>query len=426
MMVALLFISLAFMLCIGVPVYLCLALSALLTLIFSGTLPPEAVAQRMFSGVDKFSLMSVPFFIFAANIMNRGGLAPRIVAFTNTLVGHVNGGMAQTVVLACMFLGAVSGSAPATVVAICALMLKMMTEAGYGQGFTIGLIMASSSVAVIIPPSIGMIVYGSVTGTSVGELFVAGFFPGLVYGMVFMIYAWWYAKKKGVKLLPKADWATRFKAFKSAAWALGIPVVIIGGIYGGVCTPTEVAGIATIYAAVIALFVYREMDIKDLWATAYQSAMGTAQVMVILAGAGAFSWLMSRYQVPGYLSSLVTSFGTSETAVLLVINVLLLIAGMFIDPASIQTIMSPLFLPIATKVGVSPVHLGIIMVVNGAIGMFTPPFGLNLFVASSCTGIGLGLLIRTVLPWILLSVFALLLITYIPAISMFLPDMLYR
>lgn len=426
MMVAVLFISLAVMLCIGVPVYLCLALSSLLTLLLSGTLPPEAVAQRMFSGVDKFSLMSVPFFIFAANIMNRGGLAPRIVNFTNTLVGHLNGGLAQTVVLACLFLGAVSGSAPATVVAICALMLKIMTEAGYGRAFSIGLIMAASSVAVIIPPSIGMIVYGSVTGTSVGELFVAGFFPGLVYGLVFMVYSWFYAKRTGVRLMPKASWKERGEAFRSAAWALGIPVVIIGGIYGGVCTPTEVAGIATVYSAFVALFVYREMRFKELWETARESAVGTAQVMVILAGAGAFSWLMSRYQVPAALSSLVTSFGASEVPVLMVINILLLIAGMFIDPASIQTIMSPLFLPVATQVGVSPVHLGIIMVVNGAIGMFTPPFGLNLFVASSCTGIGLSTLIRSVLPWIALSLFALLLITYIPAISLCLPDLLYR
>lgn len=425
-MVALLFSLLGIALVLCVPVFLALSISSLITLAIATPIPLEIVIQRFFSGIDKFSLMAVPFFIFAANVMNRGGLAPRIVKFANALVGHLNGGIAFTVVISCMFLGAVSGSAPATVIAICTLMLPMLIEAGYGKGFSIGLIMASSSVAVIIPPSIGMIVFGSVTGTSVGELFIAGFIPGIVYGSFFLLLSYFYARIKKVRLQPKAKAIDIWKTFKEAGFALGVPIVIIGGIYGGLCTPTEAAGIAAVYSIIVSLFVYREMTFNDLIKQAHKSAVGTAQVMIILAGASVFSWVMTRFQVPVMLTEAVMSLGTDKFQILLMINFILLIAGMFLDPASIQTIMAPLFLPVATGVGVNPVHLGIIMVVNGAIGMFTPPFGLNLFVASSATGIPLSNLIKTVWPWILISIAALLLITYFPSIAMVLPDLLMR
>ncbi len=425
-MVTVLFSILGIGLVIGMPVYSSLAISSLAALAISTSIPLEVVAQRMFAGINSFTLMAVPFFIFTANVMSKGGLAPRIVKLSNALVGHVNGGPAFTVVLSCMFLGAVSGSAPATVVAICTLMLSMMVAAGYSQAFSIGLIMASASVAVIIPPSIGMIVYGSVTGTSVGELFVAGFLPGVVYGGSFMLLSYVYAR---IKRLPLANRATRtelWAAFKQALFALGVPIVIIGGIYGGICTPTEAAGISAVYAIIVGMFVYKEITWKDLVKVAYDSAVGTAQVMVILAGAGVFAWVMTRFQVPAMLTEAVMSLGTSRFAILMMMNLILLLAGMFLDPASIQTIMSPLFLPVALTVGVNPVHLGIVMVVNGAIGMFTPPFGLNMFVASGVTGIPLSNLMKTVWPWIVTSLVALFLITYVPGIAMLLPDLLYR
>lgn len=425
-MVTVLFSILGIGLVIGMPVYSSLAISSLAALAISTSIPLEVVAQRMFAGINSFTLMAVPFFIFTANVMSKGGLAPRIVKLSNALVGHVHGGPAFTVVLSCMFLGAVSGSAPATVVAICTLMLSMMVAAGYSQAFSIGLIMASASVAVIIPPSIGMIVYGSVTGTSVGELFVAGFLPGVVYGGSFMLLSYVYAR---IKRLPLANRATRtelWAAFKQALFALGVPIVIIGGIYGGICTPTEAAGISAVYAIIVGMFVYKEITWKDLVKVAYDSAVGTAQVMVILAGAGVFAWVMTRFQVPAMLTEAVMSLGTSRFAILMMMNLILLLAGMFLDPASIQTIMSPLFLPVALTVGVNPVHLGIVMVVNGAIGMFTPPFGLNMFVASGVTGIPLSNLMKTVWPWIVTSLVALFLITYVPGIAMLLPDLLYR
>jgi C4-dicarboxylate transporter DctM subunit len=271
-----------------------------------------------------------------------------------------------------------------------------------------------------------MIVYGSVTGTSVGELFVAGFLPGVVYGGSFMLLSYVYAR---IKRLPLANRATRtelWAAFKQALFALGVPIVIIGGIYGGICTPTEAAGISAVYAIIVGMFVYKEITWKDLVKVAYDSAVGTAQVMVILAGAGVFAWVMTRFQVPAMLTEAVMSLGTSRFAILMMMNLILLLAGMFLDPASIQTIMSPLFLPVALTVGVNPVHLGIVMVVNGAIGMFTPPFGLNMFVASGVTGIPLSNLMKTVWPWIVTSLVALFLITYVPGIAMLLPDLLYR
>lgn len=424
-MIAVLFGLFFLMLFANIPVFMALTTSSAVVLDMFTNLAPEMVLQRMFAGVNKFSLMAVPYFIFAANVMNRGGLAPRLLDFCNTLVGHKRGGLAYTVVLTCMFLGAVSGSAPATVVAICSIMLPAMVKAGYGRGFSVGLIMAAASVAVIIPPSIGMIIYGTVTNTSIGELFVAGFIPGIVYGAVFMLYSFYYAVKHKIPVQPKATARQVWNAFKEAGWALGIPAVILGGVYGGFCTPTESAGIAAVYSILVSCFVYKELKFKDLVKVAYESAVGTAQVMIILAGASVFAWVMTRFQVPTILANSLTEFAETKFMILMVINVILLIAGMFLDAGSIQTIMAPLFLPVALQYGINPVHLGIIMVVNGAIGMFTPPFGLNLFVAAGITKIPLAELSRKVWVWIILSLIALLLITYIPPISMFMPGLLY-
>lgn len=421
-----LFILLFVMLALNIPVFMALTASSAVIMTTCTNISAEIILQRMFSGIDKFSLMAVPFFIFAANVMNRGGLAPRILKFANTIVGHKRGGLAYTVVISCMFLGAVSGSAPATVIAICSIMLPMMLESGYGKAFSVGLIMAASSVAVIIPPSIGMIVYGTVTGTSIGELFIAGFLPGIVYGVAFMLYSRYYACKNDIPMLPKATAKEVGTAFKSAGWALGIPVVIIGGIYGGFFTPTESAGIVAVYSIFVGCLIYRELSFKDLIKVAYESAVGTAQVMIILAGASVFAWLLTRFQVPTMLANLITDAASNKFLVLLFINIILLIAGMFLDAASIQTIMSPLFLPVAINFGIHPVHLGIIMVVNGAIGMFTPPFGLNLFVASGITKIPLSELMKSVWIWIAISCAALLVITYIPQISMLLPNLIFR
>jgi len=414
---------------LNLPIYLALILSSAVALIGLTQFPPEILIQRMFSGIDSFTLMAIPFFIFAANLMNRGGLASRIVKLANMLVGHIPGGLAFAVTLACMFLGTVSGSSPATVVAICSIMMPMMIQAGYGQAFTIGLIIAASSVAVIIPPSIGMIIYGAVTGTSVGELFAAGFLPGIIYGFLFMAYSYYYAKKKKIPVRPRAGLREIGGALRDASFALGFPVVVLGGIYGGICTPTEAAGIGCVYSIVVGLFVYREMSLKDLPGVAFESSLSTAQQLIILAGASVFAWMMTRFQVPAALAGNIMAYGMSEFTVLMLMNIVMLIAGMLIDPASFQMILAPIFLPIAVKFGVHPVHLGIIMVVNGAIGMFTPPFGLNLFVATGITKVPLREIIKpeVVGPWIILGIGALLIITYLPAeVILLLPKLLAR
>lgn len=408
----------------SVQVYIALALSTVVAIAFFTNIPLEILPQRMFAGIDKFSLMAVPFFILAANVMNGGGLSKRILNFAKALIGHKKGGLAMTVVLSCMFFGAVSGSSPATVIAIGALMLPALKEAHYGEDFSVGLITSSAAVAVIIPPSIGMIVYGSVTGVSVGELFMAGLGPGIVYGAVFMLYSYYYAKKNKLQTEKKASLREIWLAFVDAVWALGIPVLILGGIYGGIFTPTEAAAVAAVYSIFISIFVYRDLDFKGLINETINSAVGTAQVMILLAAASVFSWILTRQQVPQALAEALMSISNSKVAILLMINAILLIVGMFIDPASSTTILAPLFLPLALSFGIDPVHLGIIMVVNGALGMFTPPFGLNLFVATGISDLSISKIIRGAVPFIILSLITMAIITFVPQISLWLPSVL--
>jgi len=419
-----LFVLMMVLLLGSVPVYVSLGLSATVVLALFTSLPLEVLAQRMFSGIDKFSLMAVPFFILAANVMKGGGLSIRILKLAQALVGHYKGGLAMTVVLACMFFGAVSGSSPATVIAIGGLMLPALRQANYGESFTLGLITSSSAVAVIIPPSIGMIVYGSVTGTSVGDLFMAGIGPGILFGGVFIIYSYYHAKKHKIETLKRANAKEIWFAFKEAGWALGIPVLILGGIYGGFFTPTEAAAVASVYAIFVSLFIYKDLRLKGLWDETYESAIGTAQVMILLAAASVFSWLLTRQQVPQAMTEALMAISNSKFAILLMINVLLLITGMFIDPASSTTILAPLLLPLALSYGIDPVHLGIIMVVNGAIGMYTPPFGLNLFVATGISTVSISRIIQGVIPFIILSLITMALVTYLPIISLWLPQMM--
>lgn len=423
-MVAILFIALFVLLLSGVPVFIALALSSIVALFGFTNVPLEVVAQRMHAGIDKFSLMAIPFFILAANVMQGGGLSKRILSLANALVGHLRGGLAMTVVIASIFFGAISGSSPATVIAIGGLMLPALKKAGYNDGFSNGLITSSSAVAVIIPPSIGLIVYGSVTGVSVGDLFMAGFLPGILFGVAFMVYSYYFAVKNKIPTTKKTNGKELWDAFKNSIWALGIPFIIVAGIYGGVFTPTESAAVASVYAIFIAIVIYKDLDIKGLGKAAIETGVGTAQIMILLSAASIFAWVLTKFQVPQNLAQLMVSISDSKLAILLMMNIIMLIAGMFIDSASFTIILAPLFLPIATSFGIDPVHLGIIMILNGAIGMFTPPFGLNLFVASGVSKQPVAKIIPGVMPFILLSLITLALITYIEQISLFLPNIM--
>ena len=424
-MVVFLFISLLLLLVLSAPVLTSLGFSAFMSLAFFSDINLMVSTQRLLGGIDKFSLMSVPFFILAANVMKNGGIARRILDWARAFVVHLSGGLAMTTEVACMFFGAVSGSSPATVVAIGGLMYPALKKDGYGAGFSTGLITSSGSVALLIPPSISAIIYGASTGASVGALFMAGIGAGLLYGAFFLIYCYWYARKNNIRREAKTSLPDRWKATKSASWALGIPIIIMGGIYAGIFTPTEASGVSAMYAILIAMFVYREMDFKTLIKTCIDSAETTAQVMMLLAAASLFGYVLTVGQVPQTLAHALINSDVGKISFLMLVNVMLVVAGMFIDGSSAIVILAPLLYPLAVQLGVNPIHFGVIMVANAAIGMFTPPFGLNLFVAQPITGEKMSSIIRGVMPFVFISLVALLVITYWAELSLFLPRLIY-
>ena len=408
----------------GTPIFIAMLSATLAVTWFFVGLPLEGIVQRFLSGIDKFSLLAIPLFIFSANIMRTGGLSTRIIALSQALVGHLPGGMALTTIVACMLFGAVSGSSPATVVAIGGIVLPALKDAGYGEQFSVGLITSSASVALIIPPSIGMIVYGVVTGTSVGDLFLSGVIPGLLLGLTFMAWSFVFAVRHRLPLSPAPTLRQVWAAFRDAGWALGVPVVIIGGIYGGVFTPTEAAAVACVYAIAVTALVYGEMSPRRLMECAIESAAGTAQIMILIGAASGLAWLLTIEQIPQQLSGALLGFSDSRIMILLMMNLILIIAGMFIDPTSITMIFAPIFLPICLAMDISPVHLGLILVVNSAIGMYTPPFGFNLFVASGISRLSIDRMVPGVMPFILCGIIAVLIITFVPQLSLWLPEAL--
>ncbi|MCJ7618466.1 MAG: TRAP transporter large permease subunit [Desulfobacterales bacterium] len=427
MIAPILFFLLAVLLVVGVPIFVALSGAVLLVFALFSDMPLVIIIQRMFAGINKFALMSIPFFILAANLMGKGGISKRIIKLANIMVGSFPGGLGMTTILACMFFGAISGSSPATVVAIGALLYPALIEQKYGEGYSVGVITSSGSLGIIIPPSVTMIVYGAVTGSSVGTLFIAGFGAGFVYALSYMIYTFFFAKKKkDIVVLEKPSMKEILKALADSAWGIGVPVIILGGIYGGVFTPTEAAAVAVVYALVVALFVYRELDLKGLYEVLRDSAIIVAQIMILLASASVFAWILTSEGITVAVAEALVGISSKKYVILALINIIVLIAGMFIDGASIIMILAPLFYPIAMQASIDPIHLGIILTVNCAIGMFTPPFGLNLFVASSITKLSIIKISRGVMPFIIMSIIALLLITYIPEISLWLPRQIYK
>jgi C4-dicarboxylate transporter DctM subunit len=424
-MISLFLILLPVMLVFGAPIFIALAGSVLGSLWIEGTVPMAIVIERMFAGLDKFSLMAIPFFILTGNLMSVGGLSQRIIGLANLLIGRFTGGMGMTAVASSMFFGAISGSSPATVVAVGSLLHPALKKAGYRPSFSIGVVVASGSLGIIIPPSIVMIVYAAVTGVSVGALFMAGISAGVLYALCYLPYCYYVAKRDGVERTPAPSVVQILTGFKDAAWGLGIPVVVLGGIYGGVFTPTEAAAVSVIYAFVVSAFIYREKTMKELFDTLVSSATTTAQVMIILASASVLAWFLTSNGLALSIANVVLSLSDNPYHIFLLINVTVLIVGMFLDAASIMVILAPLFYQIGVKVGIDPVHMGVVLTVNGAIGMFTPPFGLNLFVASTMKGVDYAQAVKGVLPFIGISLVALAILTYLPIISMWLPRLVY-
>lgn len=415
---------LSLLLVFGFPIFLALALPVLGFLALTTETPPMLVIQRLFSGIDKFPLMAIPFFILAGNLMATGGLSRRLNRLAVALVGPLPGGLAMTSVSSSMFFSAISGSSPATVVAVGKLMLPTMSEAKYSRPFSIGLLMGAGSLGIVIPPSIFMIVYGSVTGVSIGALFLAGIGAGLVYGAAFLLVAYVYARIRG--LAGTGGWSgTEIRAaLRDSAWGLAIPVIVLGGIYGGLFTPTEAAAVTVTYAAFVTLVIYREMDLRGVYDVLMDSAITTAQVMIIVAAASAFAWYLTTSGFGMAVQGMLAGVGSDPLTVLIAVNAVVLVAGMFLDPNSIVIILVPFLFTLATSVGIDPVHLGVMIAVNAAIGMFTPPLGLNLFVAGS-----LGITYREAamgsLPFIAVALVALILIALVPGISLWLPAQVY-
>ena len=410
----------------GMPVSISLGLTVL-TFIFGFTqVPLESVALKLFTGIEKFEIMAIPFFILAGNFLTHGGVARRMINFATSMVGHWHGGLALAGVLACALFAAVSGSSPATVVAIGSILLPAMTKAGFPNKFGAGVITTSGALGILIPPSIVMVMYSVSTNTSVGALFLAGVIPGAVLALMLGFTTWWRARKFGYPRQPKATYAQRIKALKDSFWGLLLIVVVMGGIYTGIFTPTEAAAMAAVYAFIIAVFVYKDMGLKDVPRVLLNSANMSAMLLYIITNAVLFSFVLANENIPQQLADWLVGMGLGQIAFLLVVNILLLVAGNFMEPSSIVLIMAPILFPVAMKLGIDPVHFGILIVVNMEVGMCHPPVGLNLYVASGITKMGITELTIAVWPWLLTMLGFLVLVTYWPPLSLWLPHLLMK
>jgi len=410
---------------IGVPVAYALCLSVSFVLFYYMDLPQVLITNTMFSGIDSFSFMAVPFFMLAGAFMSAGGVTKRLVGVAQAMVGSFTGGLAQAVAVAGMFFAAISGSSAATTAAIGSTMVNEMERKGYRRELATGIVAASGTVGIVIPPSITFVVYGVIANVSIGDLFMGGVLPGLLMGGVMCSMGWYIAKKEGIPPEGSFSIVRLLLTLKDAFWALMTPVIIIGGIYGGIFTPTEAAAVAAVYGIVVGLFIYRELKITDFPEIVFKAVIGSTLIMFLVGAAKAFGWLMTNLQIPHHVGAAVVSLTSSPIVFLLIMNVLLLVLGTLVNASAAVVILTPIFLPVAMHMGIDPLHFGVIMVVNLAIGCITPPVGLDLFVASAITKVPLEKVMKATLPYLFSLICALLIITMVPAISTFLPNALH-
>ena len=422
--VAVIFCLLLALMLTGMPISIALGLTVLTFLFTMTQVPIESVALKLFTGIEKFEIMAIPFFILAGNFLTHGGVARRMINFATSMVGHWHGGLALAGVMACALFAAVSGSSPATVVAIGSIILPAMVRQGYPKGFGAGVITTSGALGILIPPSIVMVMYSVATNTSVGALFMAGVIPGLMLASLLGLTTWWRARKFNYPRLPKASWGERWVAFRKSMWGLFLIVIVMGGIYSGLFTPTEAAAMSAVYAFVIAVFVYKDMSLKQVGRVLLDSASMSAMLLYIITNAVLFSFLMTHENIPQAMADWLLQMGFGPIVFLLAVNILLLLAGNVMEPSSIVLILAPILYPVAMKLGIHPVHFGILIVVNMEVGMCHPPVGLNLYVASGITKMGITELTIAVWPWLLTMLLFLVLVTYVTQISLWLPQAL--
>jgi C4-dicarboxylate transporter DctM subunit len=408
----------------GMPISISLGLTVLSFLFTMTQVPLESVALKLFTGIEKFEIMAIPFFILAGNFLTHGGVARRMINFATSMVGHWYGGLALSGVMACALFAAVSGSSPATVVAIGSILLPGMVKAGFPMRFGAGVITTSGALGILIPPSIVMVMYSVATNTSVGALFMAGVVPGLMLATMLGGVTWYRARKYNYPRQPKASLATRLRTFRESFWGLFLIVVVMGGIYTGTFTPTEAAAMSAVYACFVAVFVYKDLSVKDIPRVLLNSANMSAMLLYIITNAVMFSFILTNENIPQVLASWMLAKGLGEIAFLLAVNILLLAAGNFMEPSSIMLIFAPILFPVAIQLGIDPVHFGIMMTVNMEVGMCHPPVGLNLYVASGITKMGITELTVAVWPWLLTMLVFLAVVTYWPPLSIWLPRLL--
>src|ERR1700704_6177401 len=408
----------------GMPVSIALGLTVLTFLYTMTQVPIEAVALKLFTGIENFEIMAIPFFILAGNFLTHGGVARRMITFATAMVGHWYGGLGPPGRFACALFAAISGSSPATVVAIGSVILPAMVAQGFPKRFGAGVITTSGSLGILIPPSIPMVLFAVSTNTSVGKLFIAGIVPGIALATMLGATTWYRAWRNDYPRMPKATFAERFSAFRKSIWGLLLIVIVIGGLSPGLFTPTEAAAVSAVYAFVVAVFIYKDLKLRDVPRVLLSSANLSAMLLYIITNAVLFSFLMTYENIPHALAQWMIDQGFGWIGFLLVVNLLLLMAGNVMEPSSIILIMAPILFPVAVKLGIDPIHFGILMTVNMEVGLCHPPVGLNLYVASGIAKMGITELTIAVWPWLLTMLVFLVLVTYMPEMSLWLPRML--
>lgn len=426
MLLWIIFISFATLLLIGAPIGVALGLSAAVVTYTIMKIPLMIVVQRMFTAIDSFSFMAIPFFMLAGSFMASGGVTKRLVKFANSLVGFITGGLALVVAVTGMFFAAISGSSAATTAALGATLFDEMEKTGYKRDFAAAIIASGGTVGIVIPPSITLVVFGVTAGVSIGDLFLGGFAPGIIMGLSMCTLSYFLCKKKGLKGVGRLSLINILKSFKDSFFALMMPVIILGGIYGGIFTPTEAAAVAAVYGLIIGFFVYRELTIKNLPSVILKAAVSTTVIMFIVGGANLFGWILTNARVPHMVAMFMTSISSSHIVFLMLVNILLLFVGTLVNASAAVVILVPILFPVAMSFGINPIFFGVLMIVNLAIGCITPPVGLDLFVVCGITKLPIEKVTKAIFPYLVVLILDLLVITYFPQIILFIPTILGR